>query len=210
MTNWPADKVERWALDTLIPYAKNARKHSDQQIAQIAESITEFGWTIPVLVDAGGGIIAGHGRVLAAGQLGYTEAPVMVANGWSEAQVRAYRIADNKLALNAEWDFDFLRGEIGDLREMGFDLDVAGFTNAEIDQLWAAETDANAEWEGMPEYDQQDEMAYRTIKVHFRDQKAVDAFAKLVKQPLTPKTKYIWHPREQPVVAADKAYVAAE
>ena len=87
---WPADKVERRPIDALIPYARNARTHSEEQVAQIAASIREWGWTVPVLVDETGGIIAGHGRVLAARKLGLAEVPVMVAAGWSEAQKRAY------------------------------------------------------------------------------------------------------------------------
>ena len=87
---WPADKVERWAIDRLIPYAKNARTHSDAQIAAIAASIKEWGWTTPALVGEDGGLIAGHARILAARQLGIAEIPVMVAAGWSEAQERAY------------------------------------------------------------------------------------------------------------------------
>src|SRR5437764_1498098 len=94
---WPADRVERWALDRLIPYARNARQHSDAQVGQIAASIREWGWTIPILADEDGGLIAGHGRVLAARKLGLAEVPVMVARGWSEAQKRAYILADNKL-----------------------------------------------------------------------------------------------------------------
>ena len=87
---WPADKVERWPVDRLIPYAKNARTHSDAQIAAIAASIKEWGWTTPALVGEDGGLIAGHARILAAPQLGIAEIPVMVAAGWSEAQKRAY------------------------------------------------------------------------------------------------------------------------
>ena len=101
---WPADKVERWAIDRLIPYARNARTHSDEQVAQIAASIREFGFTNPVLVDEEGTLIAGHGRVLGAHQLGITDVPTMVARGWTPAQIQAYRLADNKLALNAGWD----------------------------------------------------------------------------------------------------------
>ena len=118
MQEWPADKVERWPLDRLVPYARNARTHSDAQVAQIAGSIREWGWTKPVLVDENG-IIAGHGRVLAARKLGLTEVPVMVARGWSEAQKRAYVIADNKLALNAGWDEELLRLELADLQGHG-------------------------------------------------------------------------------------------
>src|SRR6202022_4021817 len=85
---WPADKVERWAIDRLIPYAKNARTHTDVQVAAIAASIKEWGWTTPALVGEDGGLIAGHARILAARQLGIAEFPVMVAAGWSEAQER--------------------------------------------------------------------------------------------------------------------------
>ena len=108
MQSWPADKVERWPIERLIPYARNARTHSDAQVDQIAASIREWGWTNPVLVGEDGTIIAGHGRVLAARKLAHPEVPVMVAAGWSEAQKRAYALADNKLALNAGWDEELL------------------------------------------------------------------------------------------------------
>jgi len=103
-TTWPADKVERWPIDRLIPYAGNARTHSADQVDQIAASIREWGWTNPVLVGEDNTLIAGHGRVLAARKLRISEVPVMVATGWSEAQKKAYAIADNKLAVNAGWD----------------------------------------------------------------------------------------------------------
>src|SRR5262249_5257353 len=98
---WPADRVERRKVGELIPYARNARTDSDEQVSQIAASIREWGWTVPVLIDPEGGLIAGHGRVLAAKKLRLDEVPVMVAEGWSEAQKRAYVLADNKLTLNA-------------------------------------------------------------------------------------------------------------
>jgi ParB-like chromosome segregation protein Spo0J len=101
---WPADAVERRPLASLVPAARNARTHSDEQVAQIAASIGEWGWTVPVLVDEAGTIIAGHGRVLAAAKIGLSDVPVMVARGWTDAQKRAYVIADNKLAENAGWD----------------------------------------------------------------------------------------------------------
>src|SRR4051794_15790274 len=104
MRGWPADRVERWPIARLIPNLRNARTHSTEQVDQIAASIQEWGWTNPVLVSDDGTIIAGHGRVLGARRLGLTEAPVMVATGWTDAQIRAYAIADNKLALNAGWD----------------------------------------------------------------------------------------------------------
>ena len=131
----PADKTERWSLERLIPYAKNARTHSDAQIAQIAASIREWGWTTPVLVDEAGTIIAGHGRLLAAQRLQMTEVPVMVASGWTDAQKRAYVLADNKLALNAGWDNELLGLELADLKGLDFDLDLTGFSPDEIAAL---------------------------------------------------------------------------
>jgi len=131
----PADKVEKWAIDKLIPYARNARTHSDEQISQLAASIKEWGWTTPVLVDEQGGIIAGHGRTLAAQRLQMTEVPVIVARGWSEAKKRAYVLADNKLAMNAGWDNEMLALELGEIGELGFDLDLTGFTAEEIAAL---------------------------------------------------------------------------
>ena len=134
MTN-PADKVERWNITRLTPYARNSRTHSDEQISQLAASIKEWGWTTPVLVDEDGSIIAGHGRTLAAQRLQMTEVPVMVAKGWSEAKKRAYILADNKLALNAGWDNEMLALELGEIGELGFDLDLTGFTADEIAAL---------------------------------------------------------------------------
>ncbi len=122
-------------VDDLIPYARNSRTHSDAQVAQIAASVREFGWTNPVLVDGDNGIIAGHGRVLAARKLGMAEVPVIELSHLSEAQKRAYIIADNKLALNAGWDNELLALEFGELQELGFDLDLTGFDADELEAL---------------------------------------------------------------------------
>jgi ParB-like chromosome segregation protein Spo0J len=132
---WPADKVERWPLARLIPYARNARTHSAQQIRQIAASMREWGWTMPVLADENGGILAGHGRVSAAELNGYTEAPVITARGWSDAKKRAYIIADNKLSLNAGWDEELLGLELLELRDAGVELALTGFESAELMNL---------------------------------------------------------------------------
>lgn len=132
---WPADKVERRKVDTLTPYARNSRIHSDTQVAQIAASIKEWGFTTPVLIEPDGGIIAGHGRVMAAQRLGLDEVPVMIAEGWTDAQKRAYVIADNRLALNAEWDNEMLRVEFDELGDMDFDLELTGFELDEIEAL---------------------------------------------------------------------------
>lgn len=134
---WPADRIERRDIASLIPYANNARTHSDAQVAQIAASMKEWGWTNPVLVDESGMIIAGHGRVLAARQLGIDSVPVMVAEGWTEAQKRAYVLADNQLALNAGWDLGLLSSEVKGLAEWDFDLSLVGFDEGELSALMA-------------------------------------------------------------------------
>jgi DNA modification methylase len=148
---WPADQVERWAVARLVPYARNARTHSDAQVAQIAASIREWGWTVPVLVDEEGMLIAGHGRVMAARKLGITEVPVMIARGWSEAQKRAYILADNKLALNAGWDEELLRVELADLRDMGTELSLIGFGEGELGVLLVDGTDGLTDPDAVPE-----------------------------------------------------------
>lgn len=127
--------IEPVSLDRLIPYARNSRTHSDAQVAQIAASIKEFGFTNPVLIDGEGGIIAGHGRVLAARKLNINEVPCIRLAHLSDTQRRAYIIADNKLALNAGWDDEMLALELCDLQAMDFDLALTGFTQDEIDAL---------------------------------------------------------------------------
>jgi DNA modification methylase len=135
----PADKVEQWPIEKLVPYAKNSRTHSEDQIAQLAASIKEWGFTSAILVDEDGGIIAGHGRVMAARKLGLASLPVMVAKGWSESQKRAYVIADNKLALNAGWDNELLALELAELDGLGFDVELTGFSDEEIKALMPVE-----------------------------------------------------------------------
>jgi len=129
---WPAAKAEARATSRLIPYARNARKHTKAQIAKIAASIREWGWTNPVLVDEKNGIIAGHGRVLAAEALGIQTIPVVVARGWSDAQCRAYVIADNQLSLDASWDLETLKLELEELTSLDFDIGLTGFDPVEI------------------------------------------------------------------------------
>lgn len=138
-------------VESLIPYARNSRTHSDEQVAQIAASIREFGFTNPVLVDEVGGIIAGHGRVMAARKLSMLEVPVLVLAGLSETQKRACMIADNKIALNAGWDEEMLRVELEALSDADFDLDILGFSN---DELGLYLDDGTTEVEGLTDDDQ--------------------------------------------------------
>jgi DNA modification methylase len=128
-------KLEWRSVSSLIPYARNSRTHSDEQIAQIAASIKEFGWTNPILVDGDNGIIAGHGRLSAARKLGHEEVPVIELKDLTETQRKAYIIADNRLALNAGWDNEMLTIELNDLLADGFALDILGFDPKELTAL---------------------------------------------------------------------------
>ena len=153
--SWPADQVERRSVKSLIPYARNARTHSDAQVAQIAASIKEWGWTTPVLVDEDSGIIAGHGRVMAAQKLGLEEVPVMVATGWSEAQKRAYVLADNQLALNAGWDTDLLKVELQEISGLDFDMGLMGFSDDFLQSVLVEPTEGLTDEDAVPEVPEQ-------------------------------------------------------
>ncbi len=133
-------KIVQKAVDKLIPYINNSRTHSDEQVAQIAASIKEFGWTNPILIDGENGIIAGHGRLMAARKLGYTEVPTIELKDLTETQRKAYIIADNRLALNAGWDNEMLTIELNDLLADGFALEMLGFDAGIVEQLLMGET----------------------------------------------------------------------
>src|SRR6266851_3083816 len=144
-----AKRIEIWPIDKLIPFARNPRTHSDSQVAQIAASIAEFGFLNPILVDTNAGIIAGHGRLLAARKLQVQEVPVIVLDHLTEAQKRAYILADNQLALNAGWDEPLLAAELAALQQEDFDVSVLGFEDEELARLLAAQDAA----EGMTDED---------------------------------------------------------
>jgi len=145
-------KITTKLVTELIPYVKNSRTHSDEQVAQIAASIKEFGWTNPILVDGDNGIIAGHGRLMAARKLGHKEVPTIELKDLTETQKKAYIIADNRLALNAGWDNEMLKLEFDQLAELGFDLELTGFSLDEIEALNPIElTDGLTDEDAMPE-----------------------------------------------------------
>jgi DNA modification methylase len=139
------------SVDQLIPYARNSRTHSKDQVAQIAASIREFGWTNPILVDGDGTIIAGHGRVMAARKLGEKDVPCIELGHLTEAQKRAYVIADNQLALNAGWDAEMLKVEIAELVDADFDLGLLGFDDAMLAGLMGVETEGLTDPDDVPE-----------------------------------------------------------
>lgn len=128
-------KIEMAKVENLIPYENNTRTHSKEQINQIASSIEEFGFTNPILIDEEGGVIAGHGRIAGAKLLNIDEVPTVTLTGLTEAQKKAYIIADNKLALNAGWDEDLLKTELRNLEQLNFNLDLLGFEGVELDEL---------------------------------------------------------------------------
>lgn len=146
------ERIETWPLERLKPYVRNAKTHGADQVAKIAGSMARFGWTVPVLVGADGEVIAGHGRILAAAQLGLTEAPVIVLDHLTEEQRKAYRLADNKLTELGGWDEALLAAELQELAADDFDLSVVGFSDAELDQLLAFDVggDGGAEGPGTP------------------------------------------------------------
>lgn len=144
--SWLADKIERWPTSKLVPYARNARTHSDAQVAQIAASIAEFGFTNPILAGSDGVIVAGHGRLAAAQKLGLEMVPVVVLDHLTPTQRRALVIADNRIAENAGWDDELLRVELEALQDEGFDLDLTGFdADALADLLAGDEPDCEGE-----------------------------------------------------------------
>jgi len=144
-------QIEQRPVSELVPYVSNSRTHSDEQVAQIAASIKEFGFNNPVLLDGNKGIIAGHGRVMAARKLGIAELPTIELSHLTDAQRKAYIIADNKLALNAGWDMDLLKLEMQGLDEEGFDLSLTGFGDDELATILADQTEGLTDEDAVPE-----------------------------------------------------------
>lgn len=167
-------QIETIKTADLVPYARNSRTHSPEQVAQIAGSIREFGFTNPVLIDAENGIIAGHGRVMGAQKIGMAEVPCIRLSHLTENQQRAYVIADNKLALNAGWDEEMLGLELADLREADFDLGLLGFSEDELGAF-------NIEESGMPELSSGDKQPFQQMTFTVHDEQAEDVAAAMAK-----------------------------
>ena len=139
-----ASRIQMWPIKKLEPYKKNSRVHSENQVKQIAASITEFGFNNPILIDSRNGVIAGHGRLLAAQELGLKNVPIIVLDHLSDIQKRAYIIADNKLSDNAGWDEDLLREELLDLKDLEFDMGLIGFSDDELAEILAGVSEPEA------------------------------------------------------------------
>ena len=136
-------KIESWPIDKPIPYARNARTLSPHAVDKVAASIKEFGWQQPIVVDTEGVVIAGHTRLLAAKQLGFTEVPVYVASELTPQQVKAYRLTDNRVAQETSWDYELLAIELEELSEFNLDISITGFDSDEIEGMTMAEPEIN-------------------------------------------------------------------
>jgi ParB-like chromosome segregation protein Spo0J len=191
--------IEHLKTSDLIPYARNAKKHDSSQVAKLAGSIREFGFTNPVLIDKDNGIIAGHGRVLAAQSLALESVPCIRLGHLTDTQRRAYILADNRLAeIGGGWDEEMLKLELADLKD-NLNLEDMGWNSAEIDKLLESgelAASPEIEWEGMPDYEGL-EPCLRKVWVNFDREEDVAAFFGLLKQSYTEKTKSIWFPHKE-------------
>ena len=188
---------------------ENPRKHSNKQVFQIAESIKEFGFTNPLLVDEKNFLIAGHGRLMAAKTLILETVPCIIVEGLTEEQKKALNIADNKLAINSTWDEELLWKQIKELTDTDYNIDLIGFDKEQvmpfIEDDRVVESILN-EWEGMPEYNQSDKTSVRSVIVHFASEEECDNFFELLQQNHTDKTKSIWYPEQINMDTESKRY----
>jgi hypothetical protein len=203
-------KIEQIEIDKIIPYINNPRKKRD--IEKVANSIAEFGWQQPIVIDTNNIIIVGHSRFEAAKMLNNKTVPVVITN-ISPEKAKAYRIADNKTNEYADWDYSALQKEFTDLLDNNYELDNLGFETHELESLITFD-DANTkwldqkeEWEGMPEYEHDDKTPHRSMTVHFMSQKDLETFFQLIKQDCSDKTRWIYFPRQEKQVLKDKGYV---
>ncbi len=198
-------KIEIVPIERVKPYRGNPRINQ-ANVEKVSESLKEFGWRQPIVVDRDFVVIAGHTRLKAAEALGWLEVPVHVAENLSPAQAKAYRLADNRLAENSLWDNAKLCVELADLQALDM-VGMTGFTEADLARLFG-EPEQEREWEGMPEFRNENKQAFRSIIIHFADQESVEKFAKLLKQEVTPKTRFLWFPKLVIERFADKRYAA--
>ena len=202
-------KIVEIELDKLKPFKNNPRKHTDEQIEQIAKSIEEFGFLNPILVDEKNTILAGHGRYMASQTINLKRVPVVIAENLSKEQKQALVIADNKIASNSTWDENLLWDQIRELNDKGFDLNILAFEEMEILpmlNIGQVVDDPSTEWVDMPDYDQENLMPKKTLLVHFENEEDRQEFSKLVKQNLTEKTKFIWYPPQPEFTTKDRQY----
>tara|TARA_X000001388_G_C2211199_1_gene115227 strand:+ start:203 stop:823 length:621 start_codon:yes stop_codon:yes gene_type:complete len=202
--------IEEIEIEKLIPYHNNPRKNQD--VDKVASSLSEYGFQQPIVVDKKLVVIVGHTRLLGAKKLGLKKVPVLIAD-LSEAKARGYRIADNRIAEDANWDYDLLKLEIDLLKEINFNIDELGFEEQELETIifqnnhdsrdWL---DTEEHWQDMPSFEHTDQSPHRSLTINFVNQDAVDKFFQLIKQDYTDKTKYVWFPSIEKRVVKDKYY----
>ena len=206
-------QIEWWEVDRPKPYERNPRQITQEAIEKVAASIEEFGWRQPIVVDEQGVIIVGHTRLLAAKFLKRTHVPVLVATGLTPEQVMAYRLADNRTGEETDWDQVLLGRELAALKALKYDLSRIAFNEMEIIKAIGIANgqgvtgDPQREWRAMPEYVRGEEGMFKTILLHFPDQEAMEAFSKLVDQPITMGTKYLWYPKQVLTNPVSRTYV---
>ena len=204
-------QIEQVAIDEIKPYENNPRKKLD--IEKVANSIKEFGWQQPIVVDKNNVIIVGHSRLSAAKLLQYKTVPVLVAD-ISPEKAKAYRIADNKTNEYSDWDFSALNKEFTDLLDNNYNLDNLGFQEHELESLVIFDDsntkwlDQKEEWQDMPEYDHNDETPFRSMIMHFMTKKDFETFLQLIQQDATEKTIWVYFPRQELNTLKDKGYAA--
>mgnify|MGYP003641559609 CR=1 FL=1 len=201
-------KIETVDIKSVIPYDNNPRQNEDA-VDLVRDSLREYGWRQPLVVDKDLVVIVGHTRLLAARKLGMTSVPVHIAGNLSDVQAKAYRLADNRTGEAAMWDLDLLKLELDDLGESGFPLEMTGFNDAEIARALTIDIEdvsMEDEWQGMPEFDPGDKRAYRTLIVHFHHQEAVNDFLKQTGKEIQATTRAIWFPEIEIDTVIDKVY----
>lgn len=206
----PTLTVEMVSLKDIKPFVGNAKEHPASQIKQIVASIQEFGFNDPVAIDETNTLIEGHGRYLAAKKMKLDKIPAIKLSHLDEAQRKAYIIAHNKLTLNSGFDYEKLQEALLELKELNFDLSLTGFDLTEVEGYLRGlpgETDANAEWVGMPDFSNEDKGPKRQLIVSFKDDVDVKAFGELIGQKITDKTRSIWFPYQEPMDSKSKSYV---
>lgn len=206
-------QVEYMDINELKPFIGNPREHSDRNINDITKSIKRFGWTNPIIVrKADNMIVAGHGRVEAAKNQGLEQVPVVYVD-MSENDAKLYNITDNRTAETSEWDHAQLNTLIEELNGLpDIDIEDTGFYSHELEMMLNGNDDAEVNydemWQGMPEFVQDDLTPYKSILIHFADEKDLNAFSQLIGQTLTEKTKYVWHPKSEKANFTEEAYVS--
>lgn len=198
-------------IDKVIENPRNPNQHPENQIELLAKILDFQGWRLPIVVSKRSGfVVRGHGRLMAARKLGLKKVPIDVQTYDNEAQEWADLVADNRIAELAEMDRGTLKDIIEELDTGENDLEMTGFRQSDLDllmsQIHQGDNDPEKEWEGMPEFLQEDETSLQRVIVHFKEQEDIDAFAKLVDQKITPKTRSMWYPEAKIETYADKVY----